>query len=177
MRRHNIVSMDNPFSGHCSGVHLGIKKERVRSDENVLEHKWVTNEWSYFGNAGDEPMEGSCGSPVLDEEGNVVSFLIFLKTNGWAVGVAASTLEIWGYKAVSGIVCWSVTWCPNSDAKQMIRWANFASGCCVQKQVIISIRYCSYTGELDLIYEFVYVVICSNDLLRFRFRLQRYTKV
>lgn len=45
-------------------------------------------------------MEGSCGSPVLDEEGNVVSFFRFLKLNGWAVGMAASTLETWGYKAV-----------------------------------------------------------------------------
>lgn len=65
-----------------------------------LYHKWVTNEWSYFGNTGDEPMEGSCGSPILDEEGNAVSFFRFLNTNGWAVGIAASTLEIWGYKAV-----------------------------------------------------------------------------
>lgn len=100
MRRYDKVSMNNPFSGHCVGVYLGIEKGKVPSDENVLEDKWVTNEWSYFGNAGDEPMEGSCGSPVLDEEGNVVSFFRFLKPNGWAVGMAASTLETWGYKAV-----------------------------------------------------------------------------
>ncbi len=49
-------------------------------------------------------MESSYVSPVLDEEGNVVSFFGFLKTNGWAVVVAASTLN-WGYKAVKTIVC------------------------------------------------------------------------
>lgn len=100
MKRYDKVTMNNPFSGHCVGVHLGIEKGRVPSDENVLEHEWVTNEWSYFGNTGNEPMEGSCGSPILDEEGNVVSFFRFLNTKGWAVGIAASTLEIRGYKAV-----------------------------------------------------------------------------
>lgn len=93
MRRYDKASMNNTFFGYCVGVHLGIEKGRVLSDENVLEHKWVTNEWSYFGNTGDEPMESSCGSSVLDEEGNVVGFFRFLKTNGWAVGVAASTLN------------------------------------------------------------------------------------
>ena len=104
MRRYDKVSMNNPFSGYCVGIHLGIEKGRVPSDENVLEHKWVTNEWYYFGNTGDEPMESSYVSPVLDEEGSVVSFFGFLKTSGWAVVVAASTLN-WGYKTVKTIVC------------------------------------------------------------------------
>lgn len=56
--------MKNPCSGYC----IGIEKGRVPSDENGLKHKWVTDDWSYFGNSRDEPMEHSCGPPVLDEE-------------------------------------------------------------------------------------------------------------
>ena len=100
MRRFDEVSINNPFSGYCVGLHLGVEKTRMPVDENGLEHKRVTNEWSYFGNARNEPMEGSCGSPILDEEGNVVSFFRFLGSTGLAVGIAASTLKTWGYKAV-----------------------------------------------------------------------------
>lgn len=51
MRRFDEVSINNPFSGYCVGLHLGVEKTRMPVDENGLEHKWVTNEWSYFGNA------------------------------------------------------------------------------------------------------------------------------
>ena len=90
MRKYDEVSINHPFSGHCVGVHIGIEKERVPSHGNGLEHKWATNVWSYLGNAPDESLEVSCGSPVLGEERNVVSFFGFLKPTGLAVGIAGS---------------------------------------------------------------------------------------
>lgn len=69
----------------------------VPSDDLVAEHRWINNEWTYFGNGLDEPMDECCGSPILDQSGNVVSFFRFMTASGMAVGVVASTLEAWGY--------------------------------------------------------------------------------
>ena len=101
MRSYDEVTMNNPFSGYCIGVHIGVQQTKVPSDDPVAEHRWITNEWTYFGNGLDEPMDGCCGSPVLDQSGNVVSFFRFLTASGMAVGVAASTLEAWGYHVAS----------------------------------------------------------------------------
>lgn len=100
MKYYDKTTMNNPFSGHCEGLHLGVEVRRVPSDDPVTEHDWVTTQWSYFGNGREEPMEGCCGLPVLDEDGFAVSFFRFLDSFGFAVGVAASTLERWGYSAV-----------------------------------------------------------------------------
>jgi hypothetical protein len=100
VRKFDEVTMNNPFSGYCVGVHIGVQQLRVPSDDPVIDHTWITNEWIYFGNGHDEPMNGCCGSPVLDETDQVVSFFRFLTPSGFAVGVAASTLETWGYKVI-----------------------------------------------------------------------------
>lgn len=100
MRRYDEVSMNNPFSGYCLGVHIGVQRSKIPSDDPLAKPDWVTNGWTYFGNQLDEPMDGCCGSPVLDQNGNVDSFFRFLTTSGLAVGVAASTLETWGYHVV-----------------------------------------------------------------------------
>jgi hypothetical protein len=73
---------------------------RVPSDEPVVEHHWVTSEWGFCGNGREDPMAGSCGSPVLDEDGYVAGFFRFVDSSGLAVRVAATTLQTWGYKAV-----------------------------------------------------------------------------
>lgn len=67
MRKYKVVSMNNSFSGHCLGIHLGIRKGRIPSNENGVKHKWVIYEWCYFGNGRDKSPEGSYLSPVLDE--------------------------------------------------------------------------------------------------------------
>lgn len=110
IRKYDEVTMYNPFSsGYCIvGVHIGVQLSRVlvsSDDDPVVDrHSWVTNEWSYWGNGrdddDDEPtMDG--GSPVLDEDGKVVSFFRgLMSSSGFAVGVAASMLESWGYTLV-----------------------------------------------------------------------------
>lgn len=78
MRLYDEATVNNPFSGHCEGLHLGAEMRKVPSNDPVVEHDWVTMQWAYFGNGREEPMEGCGGSPVLDEDGNAVSFFRFL---------------------------------------------------------------------------------------------------
>lgn len=103
IRTYDEVTMNNPFSGYCIGVHIGVQQTKVPSDDPAAEHRWITHEWTYFGNGLDEPMDGCCGSPILDQSGNVVSFFRFLTASGMGVGVAASTLEAWGYHVASPV--------------------------------------------------------------------------
>jgi hypothetical protein len=105
MRRYDIITMNKAFSGHCEGRHLGVEMSKVSSDDSEI---WVTWEWGFFGNGREALMKESCGSPVLDEEGNFVSFFSFffltfrfLDPSGFAVGVAATTVQTWGYMAVN----------------------------------------------------------------------------
>lgn len=93
------VSMNNPFSGHRDGLHIGSGLLRVPSDEASTLHHWVETQWCYYGN-GVEPAEGSCGSAVIDGEGNVISFFRFLlkKYPGCGLGVSAAVLEDAGYR-------------------------------------------------------------------------------
>ncbi|MCJ1260733.1 hypothetical protein MMC22_000595 [Lobaria immixta] len=97
MRRFDTITMNSPFTGYCEGLYMGTGKLRVPADDPVVLHNWVTTSWTYFGNGRDEPMEGCCGSPLLDEDGFVVSFFRFLNRSGLGVGIAATTLETWGY--------------------------------------------------------------------------------
>ena len=95
------VSMENPFSGYHDGVYMGPQLKRIPADEASVEHHWLEIAWLWLGN-GIEPVNGSCGSVILDEDGNVVSFFRFLadKYPGCGLGVAASTLEEHGYYLV-----------------------------------------------------------------------------
>ncbi|MCJ1343623.1 hypothetical protein MMC31_001819 [Peltigera leucophlebia] len=103
VRKYDEVSMNNPFSGYSTGVHVGVQQSKVPSDDPLVDHTWVTNQWTYIGNGHDEPMDGWCGSPVLDENGNVVSLIRFLTPSGFAVGDAASTLELGGLTLSSSL--------------------------------------------------------------------------
>lgn len=66
LHSYDEVTMNNPFSGFCIGVHIGVQRTKIPSDDPVAERRWVTSDWSYFGNGLDRPMDGCCGSPILD---------------------------------------------------------------------------------------------------------------
>ena len=99
MRSCDLISMSNPFLGYRDGLHVGVEMKKVPSDGVVHPHNWVTNQWLYVSNDGAGPMEGSCGSAVLDGNGKVASFFCFVARAqpGFAVGVAATTLSQFGY--------------------------------------------------------------------------------
>ena len=94
--------MDNPFTGYAEGLWTATERLRVPSDEDVPALTWVRHEWIWMGQGlVEEPAEGSCGSPVWDEDGNLVLFFRFVISegpeSGHAVGVAATELQNFGF--------------------------------------------------------------------------------
>jgi hypothetical protein len=90
--------MDNPFSGSCDGnvLELGaiIPEE---GDRDYIPHQW------YIFENGDEPANGSCGSPILDSNGKAVVLFRFKKTNSLqCLGVSAMELRTFGYEICDG---------------------------------------------------------------------------
>ncbi len=63
---------------------------------------YVAHEWSLFEN-GDEPVDGSCGSPILDAEGKVVGLFRFQVANSsLCLSVSARELREYGYEICDG---------------------------------------------------------------------------
>ena len=63
---------------------------------------YIGHVWHLFEN-GDEPIDGSCGSPILDAEGDVVALFRFKKENSdMCFSVAAFELCESGYEIRGG---------------------------------------------------------------------------
>jgi hypothetical protein len=93
-----FLYMDNPFTGYAEGLWIATERLRVPS---VPALTWLRREWMWMGQGlVEEPAEGSCGSPVWDEDGNLVLFFRFVISegpeSGQAVGVAATELQKFG---------------------------------------------------------------------------------
>ncbi|KAL8734989.1 MAG: hypothetical protein Q9166_001114 [cf. Caloplaca sp. 2 TL-2023] len=93
------LRMNNPFSGSCEGNVFAIGV-MFKEEPNL---RYIRHQWNIFENM-DEPVEGSCGTPILDDDGKVVSFFR-LKHPGsqlyWAV--SASELGKYGYTIYDGM--------------------------------------------------------------------------
>lgn len=96
------ITMNSPFSGFCTGLHMGTEIRPIPTDDPVVPHKWCQSNWWYIGNGMDEPIGGTYGTVILDKGGKAVSFFKWLsvKRPGLATGVAASTLTNWGYDII-----------------------------------------------------------------------------
>ena len=44
------ITINSPFSGFCTGVHIGMEVQPMPSDFPVVPHKWCTSDWWYIGN-------------------------------------------------------------------------------------------------------------------------------
>jgi hypothetical protein len=102
LRYPELLYMDNPFIGYAEGMWIATERLRVPSDEDVEVLNWVRHEWLWMGQGlVKEPVEGSCGSPVWDEDGNLVLFFRFVVSEGpeagQAIGVAATELHKFGF--------------------------------------------------------------------------------
>ncbi|KAK3079375.1 hypothetical protein LTS18_005015 [Coniosporium uncinatum] len=66
LQKFDIISMNNPFSGRADGrvLAVGIKIE----GKDVMHHDWL------YMDVGTEPVDGSCGTAILSDEGTVVGF-------------------------------------------------------------------------------------------------------
>jgi hypothetical protein len=52
---------------------------------------------------GDEPVDGSCGSPILNSDGEVVGLFRFKKEDSHhCLGVSAMELRTFGYEICAG---------------------------------------------------------------------------
>jgi hypothetical protein len=88
------ITMDNPFSGSCAGLVLGLGA-RIPGEGD---RDYVRHQWHVFEN-GSEPADGSCGSPILDSDGKVIGLFRFRQNNScncW--GVSAVELRTFGYE-------------------------------------------------------------------------------
>ena len=99
MRMYDEVTMNNPFSGYCTGVVLATGA-RITGEPNK---RYVLHEWYIFEN-GEQAADGSCGSPVLDAQGSVAGMFRFKqKDSGDCLCVAAVEMREYGYEICGGL--------------------------------------------------------------------------
>jgi hypothetical protein len=98
LRAYDAITMDNPFSGSCEGVVLGLGAKIPEEGER----DYVLHEWYIFENEN-EPVDGSCGSAILDSDRKVVGLFRFKKINSpHCLGVSAMELRTFGYEICGG---------------------------------------------------------------------------
>jgi hypothetical protein len=75
LKYYDNLSMNNPFSG-CAYSQLlgtGVKVEGIQA--TMTRHHWIVTD------CGTDPVDGSCGSPILDDNRRVVGFFQFKQNN------------------------------------------------------------------------------------------------
>ena len=100
LRIGDTTTMNNPFAGYCEGTIIA-RGLRRREDDSNLDLRWVVHEWVIFEN-GEEPIDGSCGAPILHEDGRVIAFCRLMGPNGHCLSVSALQLREYGYEICGG---------------------------------------------------------------------------
>jgi hypothetical protein len=98
LRRYDFITMDNPYSGFSEGSVLATGYKISDGGDT----KYIPHSWYVFEN-GSEPVDGSCGCPILDEQGRVVGLFRF-KVEGTNMCVAVSAVELrrFGFEICGG---------------------------------------------------------------------------
>ena len=96
---YELISMNNPFAGSCDGIILGLGiKVPDYGDKDFIKHQWVVFE------NGDEPINESCGSPILDSKGNVMGLFRYKDTkSSFCLAISAMELRESGFEICAGI--------------------------------------------------------------------------
>ena len=98
LRVYDSLTMNNPFCGSCEGVTMALGA-KVPEEED---REYVAHEWTLFENGG-EPVNRSCGSPILDTEGKVVGLFRYKAANSsLCLSVSAGELREYGYEICGG---------------------------------------------------------------------------
>ena len=98
LRVYDALSMNNPFSGSREGVTMALGATIPEEGDK----DYVAHVWNLFENS-DEPVDGSCGSPILDAEGKVVGLFRFKVANSsLCLSVSAIELREYGYEIYGG---------------------------------------------------------------------------
>jgi len=97
------VFYDSPFTGLGSGLVVGHGLDAIPVDEPNDEWAYVATIWVTFGSGADDPVGGSCGSPLFDQDGNVLGFYRYFATNGSGISYCptADPLIDAGFKIAS----------------------------------------------------------------------------
>jgi hypothetical protein len=91
------LQMDNPFTGCIESSYFGTELRRVPDDSPDPKFHWTLQLWAWYGqHAGAIPAEGSCGSPIWNEDGKLVCFFRYLTHSGprAGYGYAVSAIEL-----------------------------------------------------------------------------------
>nr|AGN71621.1 hypothetical protein 2379 [Monascus pilosus] len=97
LKRFDIISMDSPYTGLIDGQYLTVALKHMPRDAHT-EHLWVEQLWQWFGqDASAIPIDGSCGSALLDTDGYVIGFFRYLDADNIGIGAAAQELVRNGY--------------------------------------------------------------------------------
>lgn len=92
------LTMNNPFSGFCDGLVMALGAT-VEQDSG----KYIKHVWHYF-ESGQEPIQGSCGTPILNDDKNVVGMFRYkLENSSMCLTVSAIELREFGYQICGGI--------------------------------------------------------------------------
>ena len=97
LRQFDPCSMNNPFSGRCDGQVRALGIEIPEGGDT----KYVEHVWCSFEN-GDEPIDGSCGSPIIHENGDLIGFFRYKMDANYCYAVSAKTLKEHGYEVCGG---------------------------------------------------------------------------
>ena len=98
LQRYHPLSMNNPYSGYAEGAVLALGFKAPEEGET----DYVYHTWNIFEN-GSEPVDGSCGSPILDEQGMVVGLFRFkIKGDQGCLAVSAMELRRFDYEICGG---------------------------------------------------------------------------
>ena len=98
LRVYDALSMNNPFSGSCEGVTIALGATIPEEGDK----DYMAYIWNLFKNS-DEPVDRSCGSPILDAEGKVMGLFRFKVANS-SLYLSVSVIELreYGYEICGG---------------------------------------------------------------------------
>ena len=101
--RYDNLEMNNPYSGYAEGVALGFGLRIAdEGDGSEAENDYVQHTWNIFEN-GSEPVDGSCGCPIFDNQRRVVGLSRFKLSEGkGCLAVSAMELRRFGYEICGG---------------------------------------------------------------------------
>lgn len=97
----DIISMDNPYSGFCKGRIIALGAKMAASGTKYIAHTWLILQ------NGEEVMDRSCGSVILNEENEVVGFFRYMSNDGTdGFAVSATKIREGGYEICGGVQTW-----------------------------------------------------------------------
>ncbi|KAI4120471.1 MAG: hypothetical protein LQ338_006994 [Usnochroma carphineum] len=99
LRAFDEVKMNNPFTGSSEGTIMALGAKIIGEEGN---RKFIRHDWHMFEN-GDQPVDRSCGAPILDDQDRVVGLFRFREpTSNLCLSISATELREFGYEICGG---------------------------------------------------------------------------